>query len=122
MHATRPAAAAGLPVLLYALPEAGSPGVREGVADAQGRFVFSNVSNDPGTVYLIGARVGEVPFGVRVRFAGGELEHAAELPDLRSDRGSRGRERRGGALAARARLPEPAGERSAYTAQRRQRG
>jgi len=79
VHATRPAAAAGLPVLLYALPEAAPPGVREGVADAEGRFVFSNVSNDPRTVYLIGARVGEVPFGVRIRFAGGELEHAALL-------------------------------------------
>ncbi len=79
VHAGGPAAAAGLPVLLYALPEAGSPGVREGVADAEGRFVFSNVSNDPSTVYLIGARVGEVPFGVRIRFAGGELEHAALL-------------------------------------------
>jgi hypothetical protein len=79
VHASRPAAAAGLPVLLYALPEAGSPGVREGVADAEGRFVFSNVSNDPSTVYLIGARVGAVPFGVRIRFAGGELEHAALL-------------------------------------------
>ena len=79
VHAGRPAAAAGLPVLLYALPEAAPPGVREGVADAEGRFVFSNVSNDPNTVYLIGARVGEVPFGVRIRFAGGELEHAALL-------------------------------------------
>ena len=77
VHASRPAAAAGLPVLLYALPENAPPGVREGVADAEGRFVFSNVSNDPGTVYLIGVRVGEVPFGVRIRFAGGEREHAA---------------------------------------------
>jgi hypothetical protein len=79
VHASRPAAAAGLPVLLYALPEAGSPGVREGVADAEGRFVFANVSNDPSTVYLIGARIGAVPFGVRIRFAGRELEHAAVL-------------------------------------------
>jgi hypothetical protein len=79
VHASRPAAASGLPVLLYALPETGSPGVREGVADAEGRFVFSNVSNDPNTVYLIGARVGAVPFGVRIRFAGGELEHSAVL-------------------------------------------
>ena len=45
VHASRPAAAAGLPVLLYALPEAAPPGVREGVADAQGRFTFANVSN-----------------------------------------------------------------------------
>ncbi|HEY8154988.1 MAG TPA: zinc ribbon domain-containing protein [Myxococcota bacterium] len=77
VHATRPAAAADLPVLLYALPESAPPGVREGVADAEGRFVFSNVSSDPHTVYLIGVRVGEVPFGVRIRFAGGEREHAA---------------------------------------------
>jgi hypothetical protein len=79
VHASRPAAASGLPVLLYALPETGSPGVREGVADAEGRFVFSNVSNDPNTVYLIGARMGAVPFGVRIRFAGGELKHSAVL-------------------------------------------
>jgi hypothetical protein len=78
-HATRPEAVSGLPVLLYALPETGAPGVRQGVADQQGRFVFSNLSNQPGTVYLIGARIGEVPFGVRVRFAGGELEHRAVL-------------------------------------------
>jgi len=79
VHASRPEAAAGLPVLLYALPEDAPPGVREGAADAEGRFVFSNVSNQPSTVYLIGVRVGEVPFGVRIRFAGGELEHAAVL-------------------------------------------
>jgi hypothetical protein len=77
VHASRPAAAAGLPVLLYALPESAPPGVREGVADAEGRFAFPNVSNDPHTVYLIGVRMGEVPFGVRIRFAGGELEHTA---------------------------------------------
>jgi hypothetical protein len=79
VHASRPGAAAGLPVLLYALPEKGSPGVRQGAADAEGRFVFDNVSNDPGTVYLIGTRLGEVPFGVRIRFAGGEREHTAQL-------------------------------------------
>jgi hypothetical protein len=79
LHASRPGAAAGLPVLLYALPESGQPGVRQGTADAEGRFVFNDVSNDPSTVYLIGTRVGEVPFGVRIRFSGGELEHVAEL-------------------------------------------
>jgi hypothetical protein len=79
VHASRPEAASGLPVLLYALPEDAPPGLREGVTDAEGRFLFSNISNDPRTVYLIGARVGEVPFGVRLRFAGGELEHAARL-------------------------------------------
>ena len=35
-HASRPAANAGLPVLLYALPDSGLPGLREGVSDARG--------------------------------------------------------------------------------------
>jgi len=80
VHASRPEAAAGISVLLYALPESAPPGMREGVSDAQGRFVFTNVSNDPATVYLIGVRAGEVPFGVRVHFAPGERERSVALP------------------------------------------
>jgi hypothetical protein len=80
VNTSRPAANAGLPVLLYALPDSGPPGLREGVSDAQGRFVFANVSNDPATVYLVGVRAGDVPFGVRVRFKAGEREKTIELP------------------------------------------
>jgi hypothetical protein len=78
-HATRPEAAAGLPVVLYALPAAGSPGLRETRADAEGAFVFANVSNDPSTLYLVGVRAGEVPFGARAQFAPGEREHRLVL-------------------------------------------
>jgi len=80
VNESRPGAAAGLPVLLYALPESGSPGLREGVSDADGRFVFSGISNDPATVYLIGVRAGEVPFGARLRFSAGEREKSVQLP------------------------------------------
>ena len=34
--------------------------------DDRGRFAFEKVSNDPGTVYLIGVRAREIPFGTRV--------------------------------------------------------
>ncbi len=80
VNTSRPGAIAGLPVLLYALPESAPPGVREGVSDARGSFVFTKVSNDPGTVYLVGVRAGEVPFGVRVQFEPGERERSLTLP------------------------------------------
>jgi hypothetical protein len=71
--------AAGLPVVLYAISEAGEPGVARSVSDDRGHFVFADVSNDPDTVYLVGARVHEVPFGTRASFAAGQEELEVEL-------------------------------------------
>jgi len=91
-HDARPDAAAGLPVVLYALPAEGEPGLRGGVSDARGEVVFENVSADPETPYLVGVRFDEVPFGSRVRFAAGESELAVVLqisdpsPDTRRAR------------------------------------
>ncbi len=68
-----------LPVLLYALSASGEPGIRETASDAAGEFRFAGVSTDPGTVYLIGTRIGEVPFGARAAFAPGQSELEVEL-------------------------------------------
>jgi hypothetical protein len=68
--------ASGVEMLLYALPAGGTPGVRRTVTDASGRFAFTDISNDPNTSYLIGARYRGVPFpGERVAFAQGETTH-----------------------------------------------
>jgi hypothetical protein len=80
VHDTRPDAVAGVDVLLYALSADGSAGLRQGRTDAEGRFRFAGVSNASDVVYLIGARPGEIPFGLRFSFAAGELEHRALLP------------------------------------------
>ena len=59
-------------VILYSLLPSGEPGLRQGRADAEGRFRFADVSGDPGVVYLVGTRVGGVPFGARAVFQEGE--------------------------------------------------
>jgi hypothetical protein len=70
----------GVDVLLYALPAGGTPGLRRGVSDAGGRFVFEGISNDPKTAYLIGARYAGVPYpGERVSFAEGTTEVAVDV-------------------------------------------
>ncbi|MDJ0868390.1 MAG: zinc ribbon domain-containing protein [Myxococcota bacterium] len=70
-----PTRAGDVEVLLYALPGAGPPGLRRTRSDAQGRFVFSDISNDPETAYLVGARYAGIPFpGTRVAFASGQTE------------------------------------------------
>lgn len=79
VHTSRPDAVSGVEVLLYALGSDGSAGLRSAKTDAQGHFAFEGVSNDPGVVYLLGARQGEVPFGKRFTFGAGELEHTVEL-------------------------------------------
>ncbi len=67
-------------VLLYALPSGGEPGVRHGRTDAQGRFRFEGISNDPNDVYLVGARYRGVPFpGARVQFREGELVRSTSI-------------------------------------------
>ena len=55
----------GIPVVLYALPPNGVPGLRAMVTDEAGAFAFESIANDPATVYLLGARYAEIPFGVR---------------------------------------------------------
>lgn len=79
VHATDPAAAAGLPVVLYSLGAAGAPGLRRTVSDEQGGFEFGNLSTAPGTVYLLGTQSREVSFSERLEFAEGETERRVEL-------------------------------------------
>ena len=71
--------AAGLPVMLYAISEAGEPGVARSVSDERGRFVFAGVSTNPNTVYLVGVRAHEIPFGTRAGFAAGQEELEVEV-------------------------------------------
>jgi hypothetical protein len=74
-----PQAAAGQTVLLYSLSPSGAPGLRTGRSDGQGEFRFADISNDPGMVYVVGARSGEVPFGTRVVFEAGESEARVDV-------------------------------------------
>jgi cytochrome c-type biogenesis protein CcmI len=75
VHDQRPGAAAGVDVALYSLGPDGAPGTRRTTTDAEGRFAFEGISNDPGVVYLVGARFAELPFpGDRVVFAEGQTE------------------------------------------------
>jgi hypothetical protein len=70
----------GALVILYSLTTEGEPGLRRGNADADGNFVFEKVSRDPSLVYLVGARVGGVPFGARAQFPPDQREVAVEIP------------------------------------------
>lgn len=79
VHANRPDAAAGLPVVLYALSSGGDAGLRAGTTDAAGMFIFEGVDAAPATVYLVGSKVGDIPFGTRVRFEPGSREATVEL-------------------------------------------
>ncbi|HEY5658968.1 MAG TPA: zinc ribbon domain-containing protein [Myxococcota bacterium] len=79
VHAQRPESVPGTPVALYALGAAGRSGVRSAEADAQGRFAFEGISNDPHSVYLVAARSGEIPFITRVVFGADELEREIEV-------------------------------------------
>ena len=75
MHSEDPARAEGVEVLLYALPAGGEPGLRRTTSGPGGAFAFENVSNDPQTAYLVGARYQGVPYpGARVGFAEGVTE------------------------------------------------
>ncbi len=80
VHAGRPEAVDGIEVVLYALPQGAPPGLRKARTKQGGGFAFENVSNDPSTAYLVGARVGEVPFpGEKVIFSAGELQREVEI-------------------------------------------
>ncbi|MCL4684219.1 hypothetical protein KJ059_05645 [Myxococcota bacterium] len=88
-HGEDPDRAAGVEVLLYALPAGGAPGLRRTRSRTDGTFAFENIANDTQTAYLIGARYQDVPFpGARVGFAAGELEKTGieiRIGEIRSD-------------------------------------
>ena len=69
----------GLPVVLYALPSDGVPGLRSTVTDETGGFAFESIENNPATIYLLGTRYAEIPFGLRFSFEVGELERQVDL-------------------------------------------
>ena len=71
VHTARPNAVGDLAVVLYALPDSGSPGLRAGRTGADGSFAFEGVPVDPGITYLVGARYAGVAFGTRAAFAPG---------------------------------------------------
>jgi hypothetical protein len=81
VHAERPDAAAGVEVVLYALSPHAPPGLRRATSDAEGRFAFAAISNDPATSYLVGARFAGVPHpGARIRFELGETRREITVP------------------------------------------
>ncbi len=70
----------GVSLILYALTHTGLAGVRHGASDAEGRFRFEGVANDPTTPYLIGAEYQGVTYpGARVVFESGEVEREVEI-------------------------------------------
>jgi hypothetical protein len=68
-----------LSLALYALSPDGTPGLGAGETDAEGRFVFEDLSTDPQIVYLVGARYAEIPFGERFTFEAGERDARVEI-------------------------------------------
>jgi hypothetical protein len=78
-------AAAGLDVVLYALPPGGAPGLARGVTDPEGRVAFEQVATDPAIPYLVGVRAAGVPYGQRVTFAAGSKRAKARIELTRAD-------------------------------------
>lgn len=77
VHAEDPGRAAGVEVMLYALPAGSAPGVRRTTSGADGAFAFEGISNDPETAYLVGARHAGVAYpGARFAFEAGQTEQA----------------------------------------------
>lgn len=70
---------AGLPVVLYAAPAKGSPGLGNTESDASGSFVFEGISNEPEIAYLVGVRAEGLPFGTRVAFEPGQTLREVEV-------------------------------------------
>jgi hypothetical protein len=66
-------------VILYSLSPHGEPGLRSTHSDARGEFAFEKIAADPAIVYLVGTRVGSVPYGVRAVFAPGSHEQRVEI-------------------------------------------
>jgi len=70
----------GVALVVYALSRNGLAGVRRGASEADGRFRFEGVSNDPTTSYLIAAEYQGIPYpGAPLRFAPGALEREVEI-------------------------------------------
>jgi hypothetical protein len=70
------AVVSGLPVVLYALPRGGVPGLRGTTTNAIGEFAFEGIAVDAEIAYLIGVRYGGIPFGLRSVFGEGETERS----------------------------------------------
>jgi hypothetical protein len=70
---------AGLPVVLYAAPADGAPGLGRTVSDASGAFAFEGISNDPALAYLVGVRAEDLPFGLRSGFEPGSTLREVEV-------------------------------------------
>jgi hypothetical protein len=79
VHRNRPEAGADIGVALFALESSGRAGIRRTTTGSDGRFAFENIANDPDTVYLIGLRYADIPFGDRIVFEAGQLEHRTEI-------------------------------------------
>ena len=69
----------GLPVVLYAIPPDGDPGLGRAVSDASGSFAFEGIASAPEVSYLVGVRADDLPYGTRTAFAPGESVHEVEL-------------------------------------------
>jgi len=80
VRGARPNEVGGVEVVLYALPQAGAPGLRRSRTEPDGSFTFERITNAPETAYLVGARVGEISFpGERLSFKAGELDREMEI-------------------------------------------
>lgn len=77
--------AAGLEVVLYALPPDAAPGLARGVTDPEGRIAFEQVATDATIPYLVGVRAGGVPYGQRVVFEAGSERAELEIEVARTD-------------------------------------
>ncbi|MFK7898392.1 MAG: zinc-ribbon domain-containing protein [Myxococcota bacterium] len=79
VHPTDIGETAGLSIALYALTPDGMPGFKGGETGPDGTFTFEGISNDPGIIYLVGARYQEIPFGERITFAPDETNARVEV-------------------------------------------
>jgi hypothetical protein len=79
LHESTPDRVSGLPVILYALPRRGAPGLRGSTTNATGEFAFEDLATDPDTSYLVGVRFAGIPFGMRTAFSPGETERIVEV-------------------------------------------
>ncbi|HKJ24668.1 MAG TPA: hypothetical protein VKB65_07590 [Myxococcota bacterium] len=80
VHEERPDRVGDVSIVLYALDASGRPGSRRSETAPDGTFAFEGISNDPGVVYLVGARYQGLPFpGDRVVFEPGQTERTIEV-------------------------------------------
>lgn len=80
VHTENSKAVANVKVVLYALPESGTPGLRSTTSDSNGAFQFLNISGSESVNYLVGARYADVPYpGEHFTFQEGDLEHQVNI-------------------------------------------